>query len=270
MVTDNINNYGKIRFENLNKSFFLPDGSELPVLENISLDLFPGEILALIGPSGCGKTTLMRLVAGLDLPSSGSVEVDGQVVGETGYQRTFMSQEANLFPWYNVKKNIGFGLEARKKRDGISQAFIQEKISSLIEMVGLNGFEDAYPYQLSGGMAQRVALARALANEPTVLLLDEPFGSLDSFTKMAMQDELLEIWRQRPRTIIFVTHDIDEAVYLADGIAIVSPRPGHIKEIIRIPLSKPRDRMDYDFLRIKEKIYEEFRLRLEKPFIVQI
>ncbi|MFH1003875.1 MAG: ABC transporter ATP-binding protein, partial [Chloroflexota bacterium] len=169
-----------------------------------------------------------------------------------------------------VRGNIAFGLEARKKRLDIPGNFIGDRVAKLIKMVELDGFEDAYPHQLSGGMAQRVALARALANEPAVLLLDEPFGSLDAFTKMALQDELLKVWRESPRTIILVTHDIDEAVFLADRIAIMSPRPGHIQCGIPVPLPHPRDRMDLDFLRVKEKIYEEFKLRREKPFVVQI
>lgn len=270
MVTDGSRDTGRVSFSVVDKSFSLPDGKELEVLKDINLEIAPGEILALVGPSGCGKTTLLRMVTGLDSPSSGIVSVDGQPVNETNYKRTFMSQDANLFPWLGVKRNISFGLEARKKRDGLNDDFIRKKVSDLVNMVALKGFEDVYPYQLSGGMAQRVALARALANEPSVLLLDEPFGSLDAFTKMALQDELLKVWQGTKRTIIFVTHDIDEAVYLADGIAVMSPLPGQIEHIIKVPLGRPRDRMGLDFLRIRQRIYEEFKLKVEKPFIVQI
>lgn len=270
MVVSNTGETGRVSFREVTKRFLLPGGQELAVIKGINLEVAPYEIIALIGPSGCGKTTLLRMVAGLEHPSAGTLLVDGKAVNESCCERTFMSQEANLFPWLSVRKNIGFGLEARKKRDGISDAFFKEKVASLVNLVELNGFENAYPHQLSGGMAQRVALARALANEPAVLLLDEPFGSLDAFTKIALQEELLKLWQDCPRTIIFVTHDIDEAVFLADRIAIMSPRPGQVNDTIMVPLIRPRDRMDLDFLRIREKIYREFKLRLERPFVVQI
>ncbi|MFH1647764.1 MAG: ABC transporter ATP-binding protein [Chloroflexota bacterium] len=270
MVKSRNDGSGRVTFEKVTKRYALPSGSDLAVIQGIDLEVAPHEIVGLIGPSGCGKTTLLRLVAGLEEPSGGRLLVDGKSDGEICCERTFMSQAANLFPWRTVRGNIAFGLEARKKRDGISDAFIRERVAHLVEMVELEGFEDTYPHQLSGGMAQRTALARALANEPAVLLLDEPFGSLDAFTKIALQEELLKVWKESPRTIIFVTHDIDEAVFLADRIAIMSPRPGHIKDTIAVPLAHPRDRMDLDFLRIKEKIFQEFKLRVEKPFIVQI
>lgn len=270
MVNDRLEKKGNVILKEVTKSFALHEGPEMAAVENINLDIAAQEIVGVIGPSGCGKTTLLRLVAGLEAPSGGRLTVDRHIDGDICCERNFMSQSPNLFPWLTVKRNVAFGLEARKKRDGIDEAFIREKVAVLIRKVGLEGFENAYPHQLSGGMAQRAALARALANEPVVLLLDEPFGSLDAFTKIGLQEELLRVWRESPRTIIFVTHDIDEAIFLADRIAVMSPRPGRIRETIAVPLPHPRDRMGLDFLRIKEHIYREFKLRLEEPFVVQI
>ena len=241
------------------------------ILRGINLDIPSGGLVGLVGRNGAGKTTTLKSIIGIMPVSSGHIHFDGEdLLQVPGHRRAwlgigYMPEDRRLIGGLTVQDNILMPAWASGMKTG------NERLNYIYQLMpSVRALSDRKAVQLSGGQQKLVALARAVMSGTKLLLLDEPFGSLDSFTKMAMQDELLEIWRQRPRTIIFVTHDIDEAVYLADGIAIVSPRPGHIKEIIRIPLSKPRDRMDYDFLRIKEKIYEEFRLRLEKPFIVQI
>jgi len=270
MVDNGITVTGQVTFEKVNKYYALPGEPAQEIIRAFDLEIKPYEIVGLIGPSGCGKTTLLRMIAGLEIPSGGRVLVDDEDAGEAACERTFLSQTANLFPWRTVWSNVAFGLDARRKRHGISRKFIRERVSELLKIVGLEDFANAFPHQLSGGMAQRTALARALAIEPDILLLDEPFGSLDAFTKISLQEEILKIWKESPCTIVFVTHDVEEAVFLADRIAIMSRRPGHIKDTIAVPLAHPRDRMDLDFLRIKEKIFYEFKLRVEKPFIVQI
>jgi len=242
---------GGIKAAAVQKIFHGPDGGKIEALSPITLELEPGEFVSLVGPSGCGKSTFLRLISGLDLPTSGKLYLDGEEIAAPHFERGLMFQDPTLFPWLNVEKNIAVGLVARK--------IYQERrndVSNLIKLVGLEGFEKLYPFQLSGGMAQRVALARALINRPKVLLLDEPLGALDAFTRMQLQDELLRIREVRSTTMLLVTHDIDEAVYLSDRIVIMASRPGRIKEIIPVPMGRPRARNHPDFLWLRTKILQ--------------
>jgi ABC-type nitrate/sulfonate/bicarbonate transport system ATPase subunit len=221
------------------------------VLLGISVTLAAGELVSLIGPSGCGKSTLLRLIAGLDFPDSGELLVDGQSIPGPSAERGLVFQDPNLFPWLTVRRNIEAGLAAR----GVLQQKRSE-VKEFMRLVGLEAFADAYPHHLSGGMAQRVALARALINHPKVLLLDEPLGALDAFTRMRMQDEVLRLWQNRRTTMLLVTHDIDEAIYMSDRIIILTQRPGTIEQIIPIALDRPRDRSSTDFLSLRSEILE--------------
>lgn len=236
------------------------DGNKVTALQDVSLDIREGEFVSIIGPSGCGKTTLLRLIAGLDKPRSGSLTIDGRDITDVSPERGYVFQQGGLFPWLTVEKNIAYGLRARKvfKRE-------REKVSEYISMVGLDGFEKSYPHQISGGMAQRVAIARALINEPKALLLDEPMGALDSFTRSDLQDKILELWKHKRITMILVTHDIDEAIYLSDRIVIMTPRPGRINRIIDVDLPRPRHRGGSEFLAMRKEILELFRLAQAEP-----
>jgi ABC-type nitrate/sulfonate/bicarbonate transport system ATPase subunit len=217
----------------------------------MSLSLAAGELVSLIGPSGCGKSTLLRLIAGLDSPDAGDLLIGSEPITGPSAERGLVFQDPNLFPWLTVRRNIQAGLVARgvlrEKRDEV-QAFMR--------LVGLEVFANAYPHHLSGGMAQRAALARALINHPKVLLLDEPLGALDAFTRMRMQDEVLRLWQDRSTTMLLVTHDIDEAIYMSDRILIMSPRPGRIERTISVDLDRPRQRTSGAFLRLRGDILE--------------
>ena len=239
----------------VSKIFHAADGSEVPALNRLSLSVDAGEMLALIGPSGCGKSTLLRLIAGLDQPTSGDLHVGAAPVIGPGPERGLMFQDPNLFPWLTVRGNIQAGLVAR----GVLHCHRQE-VEEFIRLVGLEGFAKVYPHQLSGGMAQRAALARALVNHPKVLLLDEPLGALDQFTRMRMQDEVMRVWEKRGTTMILVTHDIDEAIYMSDRIAIMTPRPGRIERLIEVPLPRPRQRSSPQFLELRGAILEMLHL----------
>jgi len=210
-----------------------------------------GELVSLIGPSGCGKSTLLRLIAGLDFADSGEVLIGSERINEPGAERGLVFQDPNLFPWLTVRSNIEAGLVAR----GVLREKRNE-VDEFMRLVGLEAFDDAYPHHLSGGMAQRVALARALINHPKVLLLDEPLGALDAFTRMRMQDEVLRLWQTRRTTILFVTHDIDEAIYMSDRIMIMTQPPGRIDQTIANTLARPRDRSSPEFLRLRGNILE--------------
>src|ERR1700746_2241362 len=237
----------------LTKSFSAPDDplTRRIVLSNISLSIAPGELVSLIGPSGCGKSTLLRLIAGLDTPDSGGLLVGSDPINEPSAERGLVFQDPNLFPWLTVRHNIEAGLVAR----GVLREKRNE-VDDFMRLVGLEAFGDAYPHHLSGGMAQRVALARALINHPKVLLLDEPLGALDAFTRMRMQDEVLRLWENRRTTMLLVTHDIDEAIYMSDCILVMTPAPGRIDRKIEIDLSAPRDRTSQPFLHLRSQILE--------------
>jgi sulfonate transport system ATP-binding protein len=242
-----------LRVHEVSKSFPAPDDAlaRREALSNISVSVAAGELVSLIGPSGCGKSTLLRLIAGLDSADSGEVWIGSERISEPGAERGLVFQDPNLFPWLTVRRNIEAGLVAR--------GVLREKRSEVEEfmrLVGLEAFGDAYPHHLSGGMAQRVALARALINHPKVLLLDEPLGALDAFTRMRMQDEVLRLWQTRRTTILFVTHDIDEAIYMSDRIIIMTQAPGRIDETIPNTLARPRDRSSPEFLHLRGNILE--------------
>ena len=240
---------------NVNKTFRSPDGSTVVALDRISLDVAEGEMLALVGPSGCGKSTLLRLIAGLEPPNSGDVLVGSEPIAGPSAERGLMFQEHSLFPWLSVRRNIETGLAARGVLHGR-----RHEVDEYMRLVGLEEFAHVYPHQLSGGMAQRAALARALVNHPRVLLLDEPLGALDQFTRMRMQDEILRLWQARGTTMVLVTHDIDEAIYMCDRIAIVSPRPGRIERIIDVNLERPRHRTDRRFTDLRVELLEALNL----------
>src|SRR6266480_5096182 len=242
-----------LRVQNVSKSFPAPDDplTRRQALSNISLSIAPGELVSLIGPSGCGKSTLLRLIAGLDSPDSGELLVGSDPINEPSAERGLVFQDPNLFTWLPVRRNIEAGLVARR--------VLREKrneVDEFMRLVGLEAFADAYPHHLSGGMAQRVALARALINHPKVLLLDEPLGALDAFTRMRMQDEVLRLWENRRTTMLLVTHDIDEAIYMSHRILIMTPAPGRIDREIHIDLARPRDRTSASFLRFRSAILE--------------
>ncbi|WOF15452.1 ABC transporter ATP-binding protein [Methanoplanus sp. FWC-SCC4] len=230
---------------------FEKEGQEPVVaLQDVSLDISDKEFVCLVGPSGCGKTTLLRIIAGLDTPDSGEAALNGEPIKGPDPERGMVFQEYSLFPWRNVTDNIAFGLEMK----GMSKAERRKIAEEYLNIVNLESFGKAYPHELSGGMRQRVAIARALANEPKVLLMDEPFGALDAQTRNTMQRELLEIWRKTKKTIIFVTHSVDEAVFLADRIVVFSARPGKIKEIVEVKIPRCRDRTAPEFAHLRKYV----------------
>lgn len=240
-----------LRINNVTKVFGARDSKagRTAVLEAISLDVVEGEFLSIIGPSGCGKTTLLRLIAGLDFPTSGELWVGGAVIAGPSAERGLVFQDPSLFPWLTVRRNIETGLAAlgilRERRS---------EVSHFIRLVGLEGFANVYPHHLSGGMAQRVALARALITHPKILLLDEPLGALDAFTRMRMQDEVLDLLQARQTTTLLVTHDIDEAIYMSKRILVMTPRPGRVDRCFQVDLARPRDRGGAEFLQLRSEI----------------
>ena len=232
-------------------------------LQPTDLTVKPGEFVAILGPSGCGKSTLLRIVAGLDQPTGGGVSLDGVPVTTPGPDRGMVFQSYTLFPWLTVAQNIRFGLAER----GLPDAEQQAVAARFIARTGLRGFENHWPRQLSGGMQQRCALARALANDPEILLLDEPFGALDHQTRELMQELLLEIWEADRKTVLFVTHDIDEAIFLANRVVVMSARPGRIKADVAVPLPYPRDwtmKTTPDFAALKARLMGEIREEVRK------
>lgn len=242
---------GEIKIDKVGKIFGGGEEERVVALDGMEFAIPAGSFVSLIGPSGCGKTTLLRCIAGLETPTSGTVLVDDVPVRKPGSDRGFAFQQANLFPWLSIRDNISFGLRAR----GIYKER-KADVDELIKLVGLEGFEKSYPHQLSGGMNQRASLARALVGRPKILLLDEPLGALDAFTRMTMQDEILRLWREHGTTMVMVTHDVDEAVYLSDYVVVMSPRPAKVEKIIKIDISHPRARGQDVFLRYRTQILE--------------
>jgi NitT/TauT family transport system ATP-binding protein len=239
---------------------FVKGRKEVRALAGFTLAVPDAQFVCLLGPSGCGKTTVLRILAGLETKSGGMVKVKGREVSRAGSDRGMVFQEFALFPWRTVRKNIEFGLEIRN----MPEAERRKLSSKYIDLVGLGGFEDAHPNELSGGMKQRVGIARALANEPAVLLMDEPFGSLDAQTRNLMQKELLRIWSATKKTILFVTHSVDEAVFLADRIVVMTARPGKVREDIVVDLPRPRDRTSRDFISVRGRVLAELDEEFEK------
>jgi NitT/TauT family transport system ATP-binding protein len=237
----------KLRAEHVNM-IFKRDGKTTRVLEDINLDVGDGEFVCLLGPSGCGKSTLLNTMAGFLSPTSGEITVDGEAVQGPDPRRIFVFQERGVFPWLTVEGNIGFGLFKLSRQER------EQRIAHYIKMVGLEGFEKTYPPELSGGMKQRLEVARALAVNPDMLFLDEPFGALDSITRLVMRGELLRIWEAERKTIIFVTHDIDEAVQLADRVVVMSARPATIQQIVTIDIPHPRDISSPRYLGLAHKV----------------
>jgi ABC-type nitrate/sulfonate/bicarbonate transport system ATPase subunit len=229
-------------------------GETISVLENINLAVADGEFVCLLGPSGCGKSTLLNTMAGFLSPTSGEVRVNNEIVQGPDPRRIFVFQERGVFPWLTVEGNIAFGL-AKLTRDDR-----ERRIAHYVQMVGLQGFERAYPSELSGGMKQRLEVARALAVNPDMLLLDEPFGALDSITRLTMRQELLRIWQTEQKTIVFVTHDIDEAVQLADRVVVMSARPASIQQIVTIDIPHPRDISSARYLELRDGIFAQIGL----------
>jgi NitT/TauT family transport system ATP-binding protein len=243
---------------NANLTFRPPNRGPVRALQNFDIDIGEGEFLSIVGPSGCGKSTFLNVLLGLIKPDSGDLRMDGKPISGPGTDRAMVFQEFGLLPWRTVQHNIELGLELK----GMS-ADARRKVSQpLIEMVGLKGFDGHYPHELSGGMKQRVGLARALATDPNVLLMDEPFAALDAQTRDLMQVELLRIWQEAKKTVLFVTHQIDEAIYLSDRVMVMSKRPGRAKKIFPIELSRPRDyemRVTPEFNALKLEIWNELK-----------
>lgn len=248
---------GALKVENVHKSFKNPDPlkEDTLALNGVNLEIKPGSFTSLIGPSGCGKSTLLRIIGGLEKASEGKVFLDGKEITKPGSDRGFAFQGSNLFPWLTVEDNIAFGLRARH--------IYREKKASVqeyIRLVGLQGFEKSYPHQLSGGMQQRASLARALVGHPSVLLLDEPLGALDAFTRMNLQEEILSIWKKHNMTMIMVTHDVDEAIYMSDQVVVMSSRPSKVEEVIDINLPRPRARAQDTFQEYRTRILDVLHL----------
>lgn len=250
--------HNHLEIRSLRKRFPEKEGS-LTVLDGIDLSIRPGEFVCIVGGSGCGKSTLLRIIAGLERDFQGSVSLGDTPITGPGLDRGYVFQEPRLFPWLTVEGNIGFGLADQPEERR------RELVQRHLELVGLKHFESSYPHQLSGGMAHRAAIARALVGLPQVLLLDEPFGALDALTKIRMQQEILRIWEAERSTVILVTHDIDEAVYLADRVVVLSPRPGRIRHIVNVNLPRPRDRASSEFTRIRQLIYDDFFVQEKAP-----
>jgi len=253
----------KLQIEHLSKRYWRenPD-REVVALSDICVSVAAGEFLAIVGPSGCGKTTLLNITAGLLPYEEGTVAIDGRKIQGPGIDRSVVFQNSSLLPWRTIAGNVRYGMELQRRFD---KKTMTERTEHFIRMVGLSGFERHYPSELSGGMQQRVNLARALASDPEVLLMDEPFAALDAQTREFMQAELLKIWSEARKTVVFITHQINEAVYLADRVVVMSPRPGRIKDIFRIPFSRPRAlslKRDPEFLEIEDAIWQ---LVEEKP-----
>lgn len=249
-----------LNIQSLNK-VFTTQTEQVIALKDVNLQIKQGEFITVIGPSGCGKSTLLKIIAGLDTTYKGSVELDKKPIKGPSLEKGFIFQEPRLFPWLTVEKNIAGD-------QSLKNPAVRQKVNELIQLVRLDGFETAYPKQLSGGMAQRVSIARALLRNPKVLLLDEPFGALDAFTRSHMQEVLLDIWTKNKTTMIFVTHDLDEAVFLGQRVVIMNPRPGHIKAVLPIELSFPRKRSSISFQEMRRNVLNEFEKVEDESYTV--
>ncbi|GBF36744.1 ABC transporter ATP-binding protein [Methanofervidicoccus abyssi] len=238
-----------LEIRNVSKKF-VSKKKEILAVDNITFNVKYNEFLSIVGPSGCGKSTLLRMIAGLEKPTSGEILMENRRIEGPGAERGLVFQQYTLLPWRTVLDNVAFGLEIR----GIPKKERYEIAKRFIKMIGLEGFEEAYPYELSGGMQQRGAIARTLANDPKIVLMDEPFGALDTQTRTILQHELLKIWEKEKKTVIFVTHSVDEAIYLSDRVIVMTARPGKIKDIIPIDLERPRKRDTLEFIEYKRKI----------------
>ena len=239
-----------VQVSGVSKRYASEQGS-VRALADVTFGVDPGEFVCIVGPSGCGKTTLFRILAGLEPATRGQVTLNNSVVTEPTPNMGIVFQEYHLFPWRTVRGNIAFGLEKAVGLDGTDR---DQRVQQLIDLVGLAGFEDSYPKSLSGGMKQRVALARALAIDPALLLMDEPFGAVDAQTRERLQDELLDIWQETGKTILFVTHDVEEAVTLADRVVVMGRDPGQLREIVPIDIDRPRSRTDAAFGTSAERV----------------
>lgn len=241
-----------IEIKDVQKSFIV-NNKKMDAIQPTSLLIRKNEIISVLGPSGCGKSTLLRMIAGLETIDSGLIEINGQAIKGPSVDRGMAFQDSRLFPWLTIQENIAFGLPKNVEKN-VANQLVKEHLA----LVKLEQFATAYPHQLSGGMKQRASIARALINKPSVLLLDEPFGALDAMTKIHMQEEVMQIWEKEKITMILVTHDITEAIFMADSIVILSGRPGRISEIIPIDLPRPRQRNSFEFVQYQEKIYSKF------------
>ncbi|MDR2505011.1 MAG: ABC transporter ATP-binding protein [Oscillospiraceae bacterium] len=255
---------GQIELKNVGKKYKTNIG-EVHALSDINLTIEAGSYVSLIGASGCGKSTMLRVIAGLTPLTAGSVTLDGKEIDGPGSDRGFVFQEHALFPWLTIRQNVAFGLKEARKQNANDEA------DKWLEITGLTGFGNAFPHQLSGGMCQRACLARSLAMNPAALLLDEPLGALDAFTRMYMQDEILRVWENRKTTMLMVTHDVDEAIYMSDCVVLLSPRPGRIEKTVEIELPRPRDRNDDRFISYRKTILESLHFagfRREPDFYI--
>ncbi|HWJ65289.1 MAG TPA: ABC transporter ATP-binding protein [Nocardioides sp.] len=252
----------KIRIRGLNKKFTVPGGHVVTALEDFDLDVPTGQFLTIVGPSGCGKTTFLRMLAGLETPSAGTIEVNGGTAGRP--ENSMVFQGDSIFPWMSVWQNAAYGLTVR----GVDKATIKDTVGHYLDATGLTKFADAYPHQLSGGMRQRVSIARAFANDPEILLMDEPFSALDEQNKTLLQAELLRIWDETRKTVVFITHSVDEAVTLSDRIMVMSAQPGRAKAFIDVPFERPRDvlqlRHEPQYGEIVYDIWSQLKEEVEK------
>lgn len=246
----------KISLHGVEKRFISAQGIDQAALSRVDLEIGAGEFVCLVGPSGCGKTTLINLMAGFEQPSSGTVVIDGKPVTAPDPDHIMIFQDYGLFPWKTVLDNVQFGLRSR----GLAVTEAKERALASLDLVDLRQSANKHPHELSGGMKQRVAIARALAVKPTVLFMDEPFAALDAFTRLHLQDELLRIWKERRPTVVFVTHDLDEAITLGQRVVLMAPAPGRIQRVLDVPLSYPRERTRDDFAIFRRELFEEFHL----------